>query len=598
MPNAVYVTCEKSKMGVMWTTGVFLAGAVAIILSVLTLRNSTVVANELRTAAQLTPSMTMYVNSVSGNDDNSGTTATDPVATLARALLNFDTETVTDCVVVLLETLRLADTDPVISLFPTIRQCQRISITAPRTVLHSDVVTVTTAVNPNSYNWTQVQLQTGGLVAGTLAGLFVENTSQGRVYVIESNTNNTLIAIAGYIDPSAAVKSFTSAETDAWHVGDHMELFTLDVAIEWSGTLLFDIPYNEVRFSNLKFVPLSDGSVARFTDGMSQITLQGCDLGARGLSMNNASYMGYAAMYGVHCHNTATSALQVYFMAWDTIRCVHMESVLLSEIGTIRIGVCSALFLKAENSVSATMSISSVAQQVLYSLKLIQTEVSAGIITIVGATASVIFDGVYMDKSGVSTVTRAISTDVTSMIVIRDLELICSLPSCTEAILVGKNCRMILSGHIRIIASRVVNSLPYAQLHVNDPDSIVITGLTNASPFTFTAGMSVTFTVHRTAFVLTKTAATVNGIMLCQGCRLTLEGNRTNYLWSTPAGTPLLRAQLGGRIVDRTSGGGMSVQGNQGSSPGSVIRCGAGAIYNWATSQFSASDNSMCTAAM
>lgn len=556
----------------------------AIVLSSISLHKSTQSIIQLQEFLTLKNETTLYVDPIVGHDSpNGGQTIDDPLASLQQALINLNQGTNMQCTIVLLSTITLSET---ISMFPATRQCKHISITAPRKNIHNDVVTLTTPIQPNSYNWTSITLQTGGIIHNFYQRRFVENLAQQRIYVVESNTATTVDSIAGYVDEDAPLRPFDEPNNpNAWEVGDQLELFDLDVSIQWTGALLMDLPYNTVTFSNLMFLPMTSTSYIRFPDTEDQVHLRGCRLDCRATQC----FRGAVSLTGVYA--TSDNNSTYFYLDINYDNCPRFESVWLDRINLSKGGLCSTMFLKANDAFSA---LESDAGGILigYSLKY---ENGNGLTLFINAPTRIFLHRLYITKNaGGTSSLAAFSVDNGGSIVMNHVEIECVLPFCSIGIIIGKQCKLDLRGEVSIYASRTMQTFTNGVLHVNNPKSFRILGAGSTSSFLFSEMSIGIFEFYQVVSNISTTSGTFGLIRAETGSTVVLRGPSSNYYWATPSNGVLVAVRYRGIAIDETTGGGMNIQRNKGPVSTRVIQCGLLAVSTWTTSQRS-TDNSMCT---
>lgn len=564
---------------------------VALALAIVALVNSA----KARTASNravsnaISPERVIFFNPVSGNDGNSGTTTAGAVRTFAHALSLFGDGTFLNCTLVVIQNWIVSPEEQPLNFFPAVRQCRYFTVRGVEYNVHNDIVDAVYTVEPLTYNWTAVVLQTGGLSPSLYQGYFVENVNQSRVYVVDDNEDVNMTTIAGYWFEGVPGLPSPPQEVsqEAWLVGEHLRVFTVATQIAWTGVLLVDVPFGQVTFRSLLFMPLTPGSAMRTPDGTDyKVIVEASRLGCQ--SNNIASYQGSLMFRGCSAFGVAPEAL---FIASDLDQVTLADSIWMDECSASCTGICNFRFIKSTNSPGDGLVMRG-AILTLYNVYISSPELAA-VRIIQNSIGDVL--RIYIDKSAPGTaVTSAFIVESGAGVVLGSFAVLCDPLVCTEALYINTGASLRITATVLLEGQVLVRALAGGQFHMfNLINNVVIT--TNTTPFIFDQSTTVWINLSFALTIDATAAPTPVPIIDCNGCSLVLQGPNTNFVLSTAAGAPLIEVRNNGNVMDFTGGSKLSGQGNQGPVPTAVIKCGSLAISSWSVSQFNTVQNAICT---
>lgn len=541
----------------------------------------------------VTTTVTVYLDGTTGDDTNSGRTPALPVKTLARAIDIMEQCSALECVFSIQNTIDLG-ANPTVCFFPLVTRCKHITLQGRKLgpggagLPVSDVVMSITDIDPASRNWRRITGVAGGYVPNAFQTFFVQNNVQNRIYVVDTNGVTTVDTIAGpsIRGPASGSLPPVPVQPVPWTVGDSFTLFTVSDSITWTGALLLDVPYNTITFSSLIMAPTVTGSYLAAPDGIEHnVVFRGCRLNALSDNLLSPSYQGSLLLQGVYSAGTVPSA---FFTGDQANRCIQMESFWADSAEIRMSGPCIAFFFKSSNSPSFGMIVTGPFQGI--SMYFSETVGGISLSLQDGADAAFI-SSIKVERFVPPNPHIGIQMTTSSNTFIASINI-----NCIAASSVGM--RLLLEASTSMHgATNVINAPVPFQLgssSILGLDDVItgmtITGMTGPAFLveqgsTLRLGPSGLLTVDMLA--VTSPVFDVN-----TGGRLVLTNAIGNYALSSPANTPLVRAQNGASVNNAITGGALT---NGGANPAHVLECGAHPIDPWDFSDHDDPSNVECT---
>ena len=523
----------------------------------------------------------VWINAGTGDDNNEGTEVS-PLATLDAAVDKLSTTLggANLCTIHIRGTLDLG-TDPVVCTFPLQRQCKHLIIKGGEYTALSSTVQSLGAIEPNGQNWERVTAADSGFGTSTYQNQFIRNNEQNRVYMIDDNTDTTLDVIITETD--FATGTFPSIPTPASKVsispfsgGDSFTTFTISDGITWTGSLVMDVPFNDVIFSQLVVTPATSASIMQLPDvGVPRVQLVACRIVVSSSSFNSGAISGSYVLKGVHITPNVPGATR-YFQSYQSSKFRLMESVTVDS--TVNFAFQGgneyyALGLQMKNARLIAAIEKMVLAGVLFK--------DATFISIQLNSGSSTFSANKIASQSPTSTFSFIEAQDSVEVYMRDF--IINNPSAGSVFSLTSHSRVYLEGRMTITGgTRIALVTQGASLIINPTAFSNVFTVTNGPAFSVTQG-DLYFGGTAGASTIDLSALAVPVVQLTQG-NLFLSRVQT---WSTSAGVPLIEANGGSqafRTVALTNNG-----------AGDVINCGTNPDVAWSTTISDASDNVFCT---
>lgn len=524
-----------------------------------------------------TATVTVYLDGTSGVDTNSGTVSTAPVKTLDRAITVMEQFSGLECIFSVTGIVDLG-ANPTVCFFPLITRCKHIRVVGAETVVGSGTIDAPiTKIAPGGRNWDRITDTSAAFTPSAFVKAFIRNINQNRVYVVEDNAATTVDTIAGTVQlgpPPLPTPPMPVPSTEAWLNGQSFTVFTLATTITWTGDLVLDIPYNDVNVESIHFVPGSDQATLRSPDGPEhRVTFKGCQLDARSSDEFKPSYIGSMLLLGVYGEGTIAGA---FFTSFQQGRCLISESLWVDQAAMFYTDVCQAVFLKSTASPDHGLILDNAAN--FRGLGIYIVEPMGNGIIISGGTAAIVNFLEVELTTGPGTVT--VSVNAENSVVLGTMTLTCSGASCFTGILVFRGSNAQLSGPAIISAPQAFNLQPRSSMDIiGNPTLSGFTAGTTPIAATQQSKLNLEFASGWTIDL--DTPGIVAPVVVCTGCSMAMSGAAASYIWSTPAGTPLITATNGATLLGRFSGTLI----NNGGVATEVVMCGGNAITDWAVAE-------------
>lgn len=517
----------------------------------------------------------VYVDALDGLDTNNGSLEA-PVQTIPTALGLFSEVFADECIIRLAfnQSFDLGE-DPTLNFHSVVRNCAVFVIEGAETELHSDTVTDVGISDPTGRRFNNLTVSSGA-VTEDYTSKFIRNTVEDRTFVVDSNDLEWIVSLSSTVQIQTDIEGLPTVpgmqDTTPWVENDTLTIFDVSSVITWTGRLGAQVPFGAVTFRSVVMRPQVEGDYMVAPPGAEhRVIFESSKLEVRSTSRPEPGYEGSYVMRAVYVEGKEANPI---FTNNQPGRCLKMISVLVESSTTRLSGTCQALWFHTKNSPATAVNIADGTSFVGFGFH-IENPTSSG--AFLDRASSIFFEDLQIDKSTGAGQTLIINSHLQVYVL---SSLIRCTDSCTIGVRLWRGSQSQLSNTAIEARQPVVMEHQSALSYWGSPK---ISGNFNGPVFNCKANTNLWFhfiTSNSPPSVITQTVN--QPIIACDGCTVGWNQSPSSFQWSTPSGTPLIRATYGARVLGNF---GPTDLVNQGATSTDVIKCGDNAISAWTASE-------------